>query len=91
MKKSEIKLIMVGIGALVISVILAVITCIVFLANLTASADFSKIQEGCDSIRDTVQGMADDFDEMRDLGSQISVPEIDADQISDTLQQLEEI
>lgn len=84
MKKSEIKLIMVGIGALVISVILAVITCIVFLANLTASADFSKLQEGCDSIRSTVEDMASDLDN-------VSVPQIDADQISDTLQQIEEI
>lgn len=61
MKKSEIRLIMCGIGALVISVILTIITIVVFVTNVTMSANTEKIQNGFESIRSTVEDVTEDL------------------------------
>ena len=61
MKKSEIRLIICGVASLVISVILAVITVFVFIANYTASGEFDKVTEGFDSICNSVTEVATDI------------------------------
>ena len=83
MKKSEIRLIITGIASLVIAVILAVITTIVFITNVTMAADVTKIQEGFESIRSTIESVAEDV-------SDVNV-DIDVEQISENLNALEEI
>ena len=59
MKKSEIKLIIVGIDSLVISVLLAVATVVVFITNVGMAADFSKVQERFDSVGEAIEVLAD--------------------------------
>ena len=83
MKKSEIRLIITGIASLVIAVILAVITTIVFITNVTMAADVTKIQDGFESIRSTIESVAEDV-------SDVNV-DIDVEQISENLNALEEI
>ena len=61
MKKSEIRLIIVGIASLVISIILGIITVFVFIANYTASGEFDKVTEGFDSICNSVTEVATDI------------------------------
>lgn len=77
MKKSEIRLIIVGITSLVISVLLAVATVVVFITNLGMNTDFEKIGEGFDSITSTVESVADDIES---AGNDISdtIEEIDS-------------
>ena len=74
MKKSEIKLIICGIASLVISVILAIIAVIVFIANIGMATDVEKIQGGFEDIRTTIESMADSFDDGIDVN--VEVPEI---------------
>ena len=74
MKKSEIKLIICGIASLVISVILAIIAVIVFIANIGMATDVEKIQGGFEDIRTTIESMADSFDDGIDVD--VEVPEI---------------
>jgi hypothetical protein len=74
MKKSEIKLIICGIASLVISVILAIIAVIVFIANIGMATDVEKIEGGFEDIRNTIESMADSFDDGIDVD--VEVPEI---------------
>ena len=74
MKKSEIKLIICGIASLVISVILAIIAVIVFIANIGMATDVEKIEGGFEDIRTTIESMADSFDDGIDVD--VEVPEI---------------
>ena len=85
MKKSEIKLIIVGIASLVISVLLAIATVIVFITNVGMATDLSKLEAGFDSIGETIESMANEFDnigsEMNSIGEDldnldIEIPEI---------------
>ena len=74
MKKSEIKLIICGIASLVISVILAIIAVIVFIANIGMATDVEKIEGGFEDICNTIESMADSFDDGVDVN--VEVPEI---------------
>ncbi len=83
MKKSEIRLIIVGIASLVISVILAVITVVVFITNYTMSGQFEKITNGIDNIRNTVESAVDDITDVN--------VELDMDEIQTNIEALERI
>ena len=74
MKKSEIKLIICGIASLVISVILAIVTIFVFIANIGMATDVEKIEGGFEDIRNTIESMAESFDDGIDVD--VEVPEI---------------
>ncbi len=69
MKKSEIKLIICGIASLVISVLLALATVIVFVTNVGSSIDLEKLEVGFDSFTTTVESMADDIDRIGESGN----------------------
>ncbi len=91
MKKSEIRLIIVGIASLVISVLLAVFTVIAFITDVTRATDFSKIEEGFSSLRTTIDEMNDDLREMRDIDVDVSIPEIDPSEVASVMNELDEI
>ena len=74
LKKSEIKLIICGIASLVISVILAIVTIFVFIANIGMATDVEKIEGGFEDIRNTIESMAESFDDGIDVD--VEVPEI---------------
>ena len=83
MKKSEIRLIICGVASLVISVILAVITVFVFIANYTMSGELNKISNGFNTICNTVESVADD------IGN--TDVDIDVEQIGENIAALERI
>lgn len=62
MKKSEIKLIIVGIASLVISVLLAIATIIVFITNVGMATDISKLEAGFDSVGEAIESFADEVE-----------------------------
>ncbi len=71
MKKSEIKLIICGIASLVISVILAVATVIVFFANLASSGLKENIVEGFNTLQESVESVTGDIDVSTDVDVEI--------------------
>ena len=83
MKKSEIRLIICGVASLVISVILAVITVFVFIANYTMSGELNKISDGFNTICNTVESEADD------IGN--TDVDIDVEKIGESIAALERI
>ena len=85
MKKSEIRLIIVGIASLFISIILLIITVFVFIANYTASGEFDKVTEGFDSICNSVTEVA------TDIRNDVEGVEIDPSQIAENIETLNRI
>lgn len=71
MKKSEIKLIICGIASLVISVILAVATIIVFFANLASLGLKENIVEGFNTLQESVESVTGDIDVSTDVDVEI--------------------
>jgi len=71
MKKSEIKLIICGIASLVISVILAVATVIVFFANLASLGLKENIVEGFNTLQESVESVTGDIDVSTDVDVEI--------------------
>ena len=66
MKKSEIRLIITGIASLVVSILFGIATVIAFLINASTGIAENKenIQNGFESIGQTIESMTSDFNEV---------------------------
>ena len=66
MKKSSVRLIIIGLASLVLSVFLGIVTIIALMANTAAATDKQKAQEGFDQVRTAIESAVVDIGDMLD-------------------------
>jgi len=67
MKKSDVRLIIVGISSLVIAILLTIATVISLFVTASMSIDTEKVSDGVNRIESSIQEFAESFDSDMDI------------------------